>query len=961
MINVSTKCKRLIYSGERVYIVDATIELSNGTVLYPSNSQIMSDGLELDDAVGSDDDFNCIGSTIVNGCNLILYNNDRVFSDYDFINAVVTIEIKIDVSDTNTPQYETIQKGVFTVDEATWGDGTVTLVLLDNMCQFDRPYTSHNIYTATTTIYDVVLDACTKCGVTIAGTMTNMPNKNFVVAGPPKDDTTYREVIGWCAAIAGCFARCTTDGKLEFAWFDVDKFTADTGTDGGIFDEGTPYYTSGDTVLGGTFNPWNDQYNVDGGQFTDNSGIHHISALTSQNIGVDDVVITDVQIAYEVETANSSETVYYPATIADNRYVISIDAIPFIDANNVEDFYDILADRLIGLTFRTCNVTQINDPTIEAGDIAWLWDTRGEVHKILITRTTFSITGSQTIICGAKTPARNSATQMTAIAKANARSNRRLNEEKSIRQQLADNFNNYVTNAKGLYLSKITDSTTQAVTIYGHDKPQLTQSKMVLKISNGAISMTADYKGTDAATSAANAWFGFQFDGTWLANIISTVNLFFNYAHGGTLRLGGAGNGRGQLAISDDNDDPIGSWTNNGISLSKGAIHGPSITLGGKNGNNNDNGVLTVNGADGNPVGTWSVSGIHVYKGEISGTSLVAGGSADGSIEVKNASGSTIGSWDKTGLNVSVGEISANAIHGGSLTLGGLNNENGRLYVKAANGTDTVVAMGQGGLQVYAGTIKGPKIIVGGGGNNDDGTITVTNSSGATIGTWDNSGLKVSVGEISGNVIKTGRITDANENVIINLNTGALTMKNGSININSGVFKVTTQGALTATSADITGKITSQKTVGSDTLKLIIDDSDLKGYENSTLFGHLDLCAQSSDGQPHVSLESRKYLHLESVTSISFEIGGTGATGVEKAVINSTGLHVTSGNLDVYNNAEIAGNLVVGGGLTVNGTVNINFGGSNTPRIYMPANVDAGGNPSGWYAYKVVDGILYDY
>lgn len=562
MINVSTKCKRLIYSGERVYIVDATIELSNGTVLEPSNSQIMSDGLELDDAVGSDDDFNCIGSTIVNGCNLILYNNDRVFSDYDFINAVVTIEIKIDISDTNTPDYETISKGVFTVDDATWGDGIVTLVLLDNMCQFDRPYTSHNIYTATTTIYDVVLDACTKCGVTIAGTMTNMPNKNFVVAGPPKDDTTYREVIGWCAAIAGCFARCTTDGKLEFAWFDVDKFTADAGTDGGIFDEGTPYYTSGDTVNGGTFNPWNDQYNVDGGLFTDRSGIHHISALTSQNIGVDDVVITDVQIAYEVETANSSETNYYPTTIADNRYVISIDAIPFIDAGNVEDFYDILADRLIGLTFRTCNVTQINDPTIEAGDIAWLWDTRGEVHKILITRTTFSITGSQTIICGAKTPARNSATQMTAIAKANARSNRRLNEEKSIRQQLTDNFNNYVANAKGLYLSEITSGGTTI--IYGHDKSQLAQSKMVLKISNGAISMTADYKGTDAATSAANAWFGFQFDGTWLANIISTVNLFFEYAHGGTLKLGGAGNGNGIIEVYDANDNPIGTWDNTG-------------------------------------------------------------------------------------------------------------------------------------------------------------------------------------------------------------------------------------------------------------------------------------------------------------------------------------------------------------------------------------------------------------
>lgn len=913
MINVSTKCKRLIYSGERVYIVDATIELSNGTILTPSNSQIMSDGLELDDAVGSDDDFNCIGSTIVNGCNLILYNNDRVFSDYDFINAVVTIEIKIDISDTDTPDYETISKGVFTVDEATWGDGIVTLVLLDNMCQFDRPYTSHNIYTATTTIYDVVLDACTKCGVTIAGTMTNMPNKNFVVAGPPKDDTTYREVVGWCAAIAGCFARCTTDGKLEFAWFDTDKFTAD------------------------------------------GSGIHHISALTSQNIGVDDVVITDVQIAYDVETANNVETAYYPATIADNRYVISIEAIPFINVSNVEDFYDILADKLIGLTFRTCNVTQINDPTIEAGDIAWLWDTRGEVHKILITRTTFSITGSQTIICGAKTPARNSATQMTAIAKANARSNRRLNEEKSIRQQLTDNFNNYVANAKGLYLSEVTSG--GATIIYGHDKPQLAQSKMVLKISNGAISMTADYKGNDAATS----WYGFQFDGTWLANIISAVQLFFDHAHGGTLTLGGYGNGNGQLAVYDANDNPIGSWTNNGISLSKGAIHGPNITVGG---DNNVNGTIAVKDASNNTIGTWSVTGIHVYKGEISGTTISAGGNnnEDGTIVVKNASGSVIGRWNKDGLTVTSGSISGSAIYGGSITLGGNNNENGRLYVDDANG-NRIGAWGQGGIQIYSGTIQGPNIIAGGSGN-ANGTITVKNASGTTIGTWDKDGISVTSGSISGSLITTGRIADANENVVFNLNSGSLKMNNGSININE-VFKVFNNGSMVCTSADVMGKVTSQKTVGSDTLKLIIDDSDLRGYENSRLFGKLDLCAQSTDNEPHASLEGAKYLSLEAGTEISIRTGAIGGNGTEKVYIDNTGLHIPSGNLDVTNNANIYGsatvarNLTVTGDLTVDGTLHTT--GSNTTVIYVPAGIDANNIPTGYYQYRVVDGILYDY
>ena len=111
------------------------------------------------------------------------------------------------------------------------------------MCQFDRPYDSYGIYGSNTTIYDVVMDACTKCGILPASSMTNMPNKTFVVAGKPKDDTTYREVIGWCAAIAGCFARCNPDGELEFAWFNVADFDLDEGTDGGIFDSHTPYYS----------------------------------------------------------------------------------------------------------------------------------------------------------------------------------------------------------------------------------------------------------------------------------------------------------------------------------------------------------------------------------------------------------------------------------------------------------------------------------------------------------------------------------------------------------------------------------------------------------------------------------------------------------------------------------------------------------------------------------------------
>ena len=918
MRNVSSAFRQMLFQNKRKYNNTLLITLADGTEFTVTNANIMDGGIDIDDAVGDDGDFNALGSTVIRGCEVTLYNNNINYSDYDFINAKVIVKTNLVGADSS----DELQLGVFTVDEPTYSDYSVSLSLLDNMRQFDRTYNSYSIYTNQTTLFDIVSDACTKCGVLYDSSMNQFPNYDFVVPNAPEEDCTYREVIGWCATLAGCFAKITDEGKLKFDWFDIDAFNTDDleTTDGGKFDSASPYAT-GDSVNGGTFNPWNDPSSLDAGTFAVRNNIYYIGGLNTQNIGTDDVVITGIQVTYDVETNNSNSTETQLEGTDD--YVISIEGNPFITANNYEDVLTFLNPVLIGLQFRPCNITQPNDPTVEAGDVAYIWDTKGVQHRTLITRATFNPTSLQTIICGAKTPAHNSSNRLSAITKAIVKSRRQLNAEKSIRQQLESSFNTYVANAKGLYLSEIPDG--GSVIIYGHDKPNLTDSKMVLKVSNGAISMTNDYRGTDAATSAANAWYGFQFDGTWLANIISTVSLFFNYAHGGTLRLGGGGNGRGQLAVYDDNDDLIGSWTNNGISLSKGAIHGPNITVGG---DNNVNGTIAVKDASNTTIGTWSVTGIHVYKGGISGTTISAGGNnnEDGTITVKNASGSVIGRWNKDGLTVTSGSISGNAIYGGSITLGGNNNENGRLYVNDANG-NRIGAWGQGGIQIYSGTIQGPNIIAGGSGNTN-GTITVKNASGTTIGTWDKDGLSVTSGSISGSLIKTGRITDANENVILNLNTGEFTMKQGSININE-VFKVYTNGSMICTSANVTGIITSIKDLGTEKLKVIIDEANISGYQDSTLFGKLDLCAQYTDELPHASLESPRYLHLEAGTKVSFETGGIGGAGYERAYADNSGFHVSNG--------------------------------ANISKMAVAVDFDGSGQATSWFLMKVVDGIVMEY
>lgn len=118
--------------------------------------------------------------------------------------------------------------------------------------------------------------------------------------------------------------------------------------------------------------------------------------------------------------------------------------------------------------------------------------------------------------------------------------------------------------------------------------------------------------------------------------------------------------------------------------------------------------------------GGGAVQGLYLYDGKVylnasyikSGTMvadfikgglLTMGGSnnVNGSIIILDASGNTIGTWNNNGINATagtfsgditgatgtfIGEMSASGIKGGTLTLGGANNVNGKVYVKDANG-----------------------------------------------------------------------------------------------------------------------------------------------------------------------------------------------------------------------------------------------------------------------------------
>lgn len=770
MINVSRYFRKKLYDNERNYINRLDITLSDGTSLDITNEHIMGRGIEVDDAVGDDSNFNALGATVCNSLKITLYNNDEIYSNYIFENATCVYYTALEVDNGSSVYPEEIKKGTFTVDTATYSDYTITLTLLDFMEQFDRPYSeSQLVYPAT--LGEIVRDACSIClGSATELATQQFPHYNYTISdAPKKDSTTFREVLSWCATIAGCFARCNVNGKLELKWFDTATLeNRDNEYDGGIFDgiksvswlsdyintetgmttlsdtrqddrwfsfpntqefefnsnisssiyidsdsciaftdsppsghghsslqainictrDGqsvsikyqyitieeqkvtklrfhgytrydtasqtseyeleyeiflinndsilinfitlptnsgylgtstivensvsyafTPTvdnlilmkredngwfskipsdaYETGDNLEGGSFNPWNEGTAYDGGLFTNNLPIHYITNLYTQDIGVDDIVITGVKIIIEATDTSTDDTSNIFLEGTDN-YVVEISNNPFITLTNVAEIKQWLGVQLIGLTFRQCNVSHLDDPTIEAGDIGLIWDSKNIEHPILITRVTFVPGLTQTVVCGAESLSKNQSTRITSQTKAYASLRKQLKVQKNTYDLAIQNLQNEIDNASGLFVTQVTE-TGGATKYYYHNKPDLEDSDIQMLISSAGITVTAN------GTASQPTWYGLQVDGTLIASIMNTIGINFDWGTGGTLTLGGQNNGNGVLRVLDANGNVISTLDNTGAN-----IRG-NIRLGGSN---NNLGTLQVLGTDNTTINT---------------------------------------------------------------------------------------------------------------------------------------------------------------------------------------------------------------------------------------------------------------------------------------------------------------------------------------------------------------------
>lgn len=561
MINVSKEFKEKIEYGR--FLLYLTITLADGTVLNLDDSNIWEGGFKIDEGVTESGEFT-IGSCVINKMTVVLHDEDEKLSRQVFDGAQVIPYVGIEL---DNGSIEKIPKGVYEVDSTSYDGDLITLECLDNMHKLDKEYAGVTT-TYPATIQTIVTDLCTYCGVVLQSARFDGYNVKLTKR-PTNSGITCRQVLSYAMQMICKFAKCDANGKLIIDWFNQQVFEQNALLDGGIFDDDSPY-SSGDEADGGTFSPWNTGYEHSSGTFEDMDAFHHIYTLDTLDVAVEDVIISGVQVTAETEDTENGDTFFY----GEEGYVLKISGNPFITKENAANFAEYLGKKLIGLIFRPLDASTLPDPTVEAGDIAYISDGPSKSYSALVTNLSFDPDDNMSISCDAESPKKTESQRPTELEQTLAKMRKETENTLSAYDIVVQQMSQLAANTLGFHETKIIQDD-GSVIVYRHDKPKLSESKIVYKSGIDGFFVTRNYTGKDSTT----VWkAGFDSNGNAALNILSVIGIHWDWAYGGILSLGGKGNGNGVLRIYDKHGKVKAVLNYNGLVVYRTPLNPDSTT-----------------------------------------------------------------------------------------------------------------------------------------------------------------------------------------------------------------------------------------------------------------------------------------------------------------------------------------------------------------------------------------------
>lgn len=594
MINASAECKKAINANSKV-ILKGNIDFANGTRMELLGTDFMGNTFGLSQSSSSTSSFE-IGAAVIGKASFSLNNYDGKFDTFDFTDSIITIWVGVPLKNGLT---EWIKKGVFTVEQPDTYGSTISLSAYDNLSKFEKPY-SEVTTSYPATLQTILTDICLHCEVPIG--FTQFDNYNFSIPVRPDDSAmSCLDMVSYVAQTAGYFAMCDTDGRLKLKWYDMGVLDSSS-LNGGVFDNAGPY-ASGDNAYGGNFTDYSSGDNFFGGNFTDE--YLSLFAFTGFSVCTDDVVITGIKVIAQEDEKEISiyGTEDYVLTISDNPLVTGI------NKNSIANY---LGQRIVGMRFRPFSLQAQADPTIEPGDCCYITDGKGNTYRSVITSLNYRIGSRESLSCNAETPGRNKADYHSQLSKTVTELRKNQKKELSNYDKQVQAMNQLAINAMGFYQTVEVDGTDGSQIVYMHDKPSISDSKVIYKETIDGFFLSQDGGKTYS--------YGRDSNGNAIVNVLSAIGIICDWIKGGTLTLGGDNNVNGEMLLRDNNSSIVGRWNNEGMKIYKGSIEGASIKLGNKE---DQYGILQVFGPSGaSYVSLSASSGIWAQKATLGGFTL---------------------------------------------------------------------------------------------------------------------------------------------------------------------------------------------------------------------------------------------------------------------------------------------------------------------------------------------------
>lgn len=548
MLNVSAKWQRAVMLDNDISVnCFADIVTTNGEKIPVSDSELWANGFEVNDSTSSNGTFT-IGALIAGKLKIKLNNIYEDYSKYDFDKASVTAYVSKSFSDGTT---EKLKIGEYRVSETSYDGSLITLTCLDNINNFNREYDSNLSYP--TTAYEVVRDACIKCDVPF--TMARFDNSDYVINEIPSNNQklTYGQVIAYILQLSGLWGKCGHDGELLIEWYDMSQFGSQN-YNGGTFSTKTTPYSDGDSVDGGTFK-YSDGDSADGGTFTEARNYHNIYTQKDLNVATDDVVITGVKVTV---TSKEDKAKDVNALAGKEGYVVSISDNPFIPADKAQAVANYIFKKIGSMRFRPLDATLLSNPLIESGDVALVTDRKQNTYSCFISNRTFTVGSGTKISCDAENASRNSADKFSSETKAVVQARNVVQAQLSVYDKQMQLLTQLMSQSLGLFKTEQVQEDGSIIYIM-HNKANLNSSNIQWKMTANGMAVSSDYGKTWNA--------GVDKDGNAVFNIMSAIGINFDWAHGGTLTLGGENNTNGKQYVKDANGKTLVTLDNKGLTL----------------------------------------------------------------------------------------------------------------------------------------------------------------------------------------------------------------------------------------------------------------------------------------------------------------------------------------------------------------------------------------------------------